>query len=248
MYYKAGGTPWRLLRSPTDLSTLFIGVSFFHTPERNSVHTSVAQVFNERGDGVVVRGGPAARQKSDRQPHLAEPYARELLGDALAVYRREHHTFPARAVLHKTSEYDDAEISGFMGAADSLGIEHLDLIWVQSSERIRLFRHGDHAVLRGTFVQLEQRRAILYTRGTIDFYRLYPGMYVPAPLGLRVAFAEYDIEYLAKEVLCLSKMNWNQSQLDGRLPITLRAAARVANVLKHVSPGGPVAPRYANYM
>jgi hypothetical protein len=63
-----------------------------------------------------------------------------------------------------------------------------------------------------------------------------------------VARAEHDVEHLAAEILALSKMNWNQSQLDGRLPITLRAAARVANVLKHVPPGAAVAPRYANYM
>ena len=248
LYYKAGGVPWRLLRSQTDLSTLFVGVSFFHTPDRHLVHTSVAQVFNERGDGVVVRGGPAARRKDDRQPHLSEDDARSLLADALAVYRREHHNFPARVVLHKTSEFDDAEVRGFEAAADDLSIEHLDLVWVQSSERLRLFRNGDHAVLRGTFVRLEDRRAALFTRGTIDFYRLYPGMYVPTPLGLRVAHAEHDVEVLSKEILGLSKMNWNQSQLDGRLPITLRAAARVANVLKHVAPGAPVGPRYANYM
>ncbi|MBV9661127.1 MAG: hypothetical protein JO337_08220 [Acidimicrobiales bacterium] len=184
---------------------------------------------------------------SDRQPHLSEEHAQALLGDALAVYR-EHHTFPARVVLHKTSEFDDAEVRGFEAAADSFGIEHLDLVWVQSSERMRLFRKGDHAVRRGTFIELEARRAVLFTRGTVDFYRLYPGMYVPVPLGLRVALAEQDLEELATEIFSLSKMNWNQSQLDGRLPITLRAAARVANVLKHVPPGGAVAPRYANYM
>ncbi|HVV37779.1 MAG TPA: hypothetical protein VHC63_14315 [Acidimicrobiales bacterium] len=248
LYYKAGGVPWRLVRAATDLSTLFVGVSFFHTPERDSVHTSVAQVFNDRGDGVVVRGGPAARRKDDRQPHLSGADAQSLLGDALAVYRRTHHNFPARVVLHKTSEFDDAEVRGFEAAIDALGIEHLDLVWVQASERIRLFRNGDNAVARGTFVQLEERRGALFTRGTIDFYRLYPGMYVPVPIGLRVAVAERSVEELAREILALSKMNWNQSQLDGRLPITLRASARVANVLKHVAIDDRVAPRYAHYM
>lgn len=248
LYYKAGGTPWRLVRDPSALSTLFVGVSFFHTPERDRVHTSVAQMFNERGDGVVVRGGPAARRKDDRQPHLSETDSQALLSDALAVYRREHHTFPARVAMHKTSEFDDAEVRGFEAAADSYGIEHLDLVWVQSSERMRLFRNGDHAVLRGTMLRIEDRRAVLFTRGTVDFYRVYPGMYVPVPIGVRVALAEHDVVYLAGEILALSKMNWNQSQLDGRLPITLRAAARVANVLKHVPPSGAVAPRYANYM
>ena len=103
-------------------------------------------------------------------------------------------------------------------------------------------------MLRGTLIQLQQDSAALFTRWTIDFYRLYPGMYVPVPIGIRVARAEHGVEKLAAEVLSLSKMNWNQSQLDGRLPITLRASAGVANVLKHVAPDGAVAPRYANYM
>ncbi|MDA8047540.1 MAG: hypothetical protein M0Z30_20295 [Actinomycetota bacterium] len=248
LYYKAGGTPWRLVRRSSDLSTLYVGVSFFHTTDRDSVHTSVAQVFNERGDGVVVRGGPAARRKDDRQPHLSEDDAYGLLSEALAVYRREHRTFPARVALHKTSEFDDAEVRGFEAAVDAFAIEHIDLVWVQSSEKLRLFRNGDHAVLRGTLVELEEQRAALFTRGTIDFYRLYPGMYVPVPLGLHVAMAEHSIFQLAEEILALSKMNWNQSQLDGRMPITLRASARVANVLKHVSAGSPVASRYASYM
>jgi hypothetical protein len=179
---------------------------------------------------------------------LSESDAEGLLGDALAVYRREHHTLPARVVLHKTSEFDDSEIRGFEAAADNRSIDHLDLVWIQSSERLRLFRNGDHAVLRGTLIQLEEQRAALFTRGTVDFYRLYPGMYVPVPIGVRVARAEPDVVQLSAEILALSKMNWNQSQLDGRLPITLRAAARVAHVLKHVPSDAAVAPRYANYM
>jgi hypothetical protein len=200
LYYKAGGTPWRLVRGSADFSTLFVGVSFFHTPERDQVHTSVAQVFNERGDGVVVRGGPAARRKDDRQPHLSEADALGLLSDALAVYRREHHNFPARIVLHKTSEFDDAEVRGFEAASNAVAIEHLDLVWVQASERLRLFSNGDNAVSRCTFLRLEERRAVLFTRGTVDFYRLYPGMYVPVPLGLRVALAEHGVDYLAAEI------------------------------------------------
>jgi hypothetical protein len=68
LYYQAGGVPWRLLRDPADYATCYVGVAFFTTPDRSKVHTSVAQVFNERGDGVVVQGGPAARSKEDRRP------------------------------------------------------------------------------------------------------------------------------------------------------------------------------------
>lgn len=249
LYYKAGGIPWRAHRPTGHLTSLFVGVSFFHSSNRNEVHTSVAQVFDERGEGVVIRGGPAAKQKEDRQPHLGRSDAEDLLGSALDTYEREHHNFPARVVLHKTSQFDDEEVSGFESAADERRIRHLEMLWiVDASEGTRLFRSGDYPVLRGTFASVSQRRHILYTRGSVDFYRVYPGMYIPTPLGIRPAVTERSAEDLAEEVLMLSKMNWNQSQLDGRLPITLRASKKVAGILKNLPDESPASGRYAMFM
>ncbi len=249
IYYKAGGNPWRMRREPTQLRSLFVGVSFFHARDRASVHTSVAQVFDERGEGVVVRGGPAARKKTDRQPHLQRHDADELLGTALDAYEREHHSFPARVVVHKTSAFDEEEVSGFEAAADARYIRHLELLWVSDDgESTRLFRSGEYPVLRGTLATIAKDRHLLYTRGAIDFYRLYPGMYIPAPLGLRPAVVESSIDELGSEVLALSKMNWNQSQMDGRLPITLRAARGVAGIMKYLDPTAKISARYASFM
>ncbi|WP_327007975.1 hypothetical protein OHA72_12265 [Dactylosporangium sp. NBC_01737] len=38
--------------------------------DNTTLETSVAQVFNQRGDGVIVRGAPATVSRHDRQPHL----------------------------------------------------------------------------------------------------------------------------------------------------------------------------------
>ena len=249
LYYKAGGVPWRVRRQSADLDSLYVGVSFFHATDHDEVHTSVAQVFDERGEGVVVRGGPAARKKTDRQPHLRRSDAEDLLGTALDTYEREHLHFPARVVLHKTSQFDDEELSGFEAAADQRHIRHLELLWiVDGSEGTRLFRNGVYPVLRGTFATITEGRHILYTRGSVDLYRLYPGMYIPTPLGIRPAMTEHSIHTLAQEILALSKMNWNQSQLDGRLPITLSASKKVARILKNLPDDFPASSRYAMYM
>jgi hypothetical protein len=53
--------------------------------------TSVAQVFNERGEGIIVKGAQAELDKNDRQPHLSRDDAKALLKNAIAVYRKEHH-------------------------------------------------------------------------------------------------------------------------------------------------------------
>ena len=95
--------PWRLPRESTDLTTCFVGVSFYKSLDKSALLTSVAQVFNERGEGVVVRGRAANISKGDRQPHLPQEHAYELLKDALARYWDVHRTFPARVVVHKSS-------------------------------------------------------------------------------------------------------------------------------------------------
>jgi hypothetical protein len=72
-------------------------------------------------------------------------------------------------------------------------------------------------------------------------------MYVPWPLLLQPC-SEVDLDNAASEVLALSKMNWNNAQLDERDPLTLRTAQRVGRILKHVPVGGSIATRYAFYM
>ena len=68
LYYKAGGTPWRMPRRDSDLSTCYVGVSFYRTTDGEELHTAVAQVFNERGNGVVVRGGTATSPRPTAAP------------------------------------------------------------------------------------------------------------------------------------------------------------------------------------
>src|SRR5205823_13645105 len=90
LYYKAGGALWRLPRTSTDLTSCFIGVSFFRSGDAQRLLTSMALVSNERGDGISVQGAPAIADKEDRQPHLARGDAADLIAAAPAAYRRAH--------------------------------------------------------------------------------------------------------------------------------------------------------------
>jgi hypothetical protein len=141
LYYKAGGVPWRLLRSASDLATCFVGISFYRTLEGDRLLTSVAQVFNERGEGVIVKGAQAEISKDDRQPHLSEEDAKALLKNAINIYRKEHRTSPARLVVHKTSKLTSKEESGFEAAAEEHQIDVVELLSMKRS-LTRLFREG----------------------------------------------------------------------------------------------------------
>lgn len=249
LYYKCGGKPWRLPRERSDRSRCFIGVSFTRADAGDHLHTSVAQVFNELGDGVIVRGALARRSGRDKQPHLAESDAADLLTNALASYREHHGSQPAEITLHKTSSFSDHERRGFLLAADTADLHSCDLIWITDSEDAFLIRGpSDYPPMRGTLFTLDDDHHALYTHGGVPYYKTYPGMYVPRPLGIRPAETQRSIESVATEVLALTKLNWNRARLDARKPITLLTAHRVGDVLRHVDPAVSPAARYAYYM
>lgn len=247
LYYKAGGIPWRLIRDPSELSSCFVGVSFYRSLEGDRLLTSVAQVFNERGEGVIVKGGDAKIDKDDRQPHLSAEDANALLKKAIQTYRKEHRTFPARVVVHKTSRMSDGETDGFRGAAQEERIDTLDLLSMRRSFS-RLFREGAYPPLRGTLLQMDESTSLLYLRGSVNFYEAYPGLYVPRPLEFAVEEANTTSRRLAEEIFSLSKLNWNNTQFDGGEPITVRAARRVGEILKCVTEDGIVQPSFRFFM
>lgn len=247
LYYKGNGLPWRLVRDPKQLKTSYIGISFYRSADGGLVHSSSAQMFDERGEGLILRGARARESKEDRRPHLVAEDAYKLLSDSLTVFRQQHGHFPARVVLHKTSVFDAEERDGFARALSERGIDYADLVFV-SKTFTRLYRIGAYPPLRGTAMRLDDRQVVLYTRGSVEFFRTYPGMYVPRPLLLRCQEMGQTLSFLTEEMLALSKMNWNNTQFDGGEPITVRAAHYVGDILKYVPDGQPIAPRYSFYM
>src|SRR5439155_12431834 len=247
IYYKAGGIPWRKPRPESEFDSCFIGVSFFHTLDRKSVQTSIAQVFNERGYGFMVRGAEVKVTKHDRQPRLNAEGMKALIDDALKRYRQDHQHLPARVVIHKSSRFSLAEIEGAEAALTDAKIEIQDFLSLAQSF-LRLYRQGYYPPLRGTVLEADDTQHFLYSRGSVNFYEEYPGMYVPRSLQVRydrIASARRD---LLRELLLLTKMNWNNTQLDSSSPITLRAARQVGTILRYVNEGDPLQHPYKFYM
>jgi hypothetical protein len=247
LYYKAGGTPWRLVRDASQFSACFVGISFFESLDRSRLTTSMAQVFNELGEGIVVRGGAASLSKDDRQPHLSGDDARKLIADALARYRDVHFNLPARIVVHKSSPFSPEEEAGTKQAIREEKIAISDFVHLTGSD-VRLYRDGVYPPLRGTFLQTSARSGVLYTKGSVPFFETYPGMYVPRPVSIKIAVGDHTPLAHAKEILALTKMNWNSTQFDGGMPLTLTAAHGVGSVLKYCGPNQRIEPRYSFYM
>ena len=248
LYYKAGATtPWRLENDPSRSLSCALGIAFYRSRDKQTLNTSLAQVFDELGNGLILRGTPVHLDKEDRVPRLSGEQANTLFKEALNEYWNALRTYPARVVVHKSSNFIEAEMDGFIQAANELRINAIDFVTVMDS-KLRLFRDGNYPPYRGTLLEFDENRQLLYTRGSNWYYKTYPGMYIPQPLELRIIRSEQSSNFLAREVLGLTKMNWNNTQFDGKYPITLSCARKVGEIMKYLEPGERPQIRYGYYM
>jgi hypothetical protein len=99
--------------------------------------------------------------------------------------------------------------------------------------------HG-YPIQRGTVIQLDDFSFLLWTHGSVldndvagtgrNYYQ--SGRGIPAPLLIRRFRGKDPIETTAKEILALTKMNWNGGELYKTLPVTLDFSKRLSRYAK----------------
>ncbi|MGY3591482.1 hypothetical protein ACVIGB_008938 [Bradyrhizobium sp. USDA 4341] len=236
LYYKGTGRiPWRRYPKEGEYAACYIGISFYREVGGQQLFTSAAQMFDERGRGFILKGRRAQTESRGRHPYMTREDAHDLIDQALAAYKQHHMNYPARIIVLKTSKFRDEEADGIIEALDAVGAELRDLVWVQELVSIKVLRDGNYPVMRGTFVELDGK-GLLYTNGSIPYYGTYPGMYDPRPLLVCPhPRSDSTVAQLADEIFSLTKINWNSTQMNQKLPIPIRAARAVGEVLKYVT-------------
>lgn len=248
LYYKGNRTvPWRLVEEKYKPRSCYVGIGFYKSRDGETISTSLAQVFDEFGHGVILRGTPVALDKNDRRPYMSEEQAYELLNNALSEYDKALMQMPARVVIHKSSQFRPCEVEGFNKALEEKVIRSRDYVSITTSD-LRLFSENNYPPKRGTLLTVSESEGLLYTRGFVDFYKTYPGMYIPSPLRIIAYENDSSLEDLCEEILGLTKMNWNNTQLDGRLPITIECAKKVGEIMKYVDGNEKPQVSYSFYM
>jgi hypothetical protein len=244
LFYKAGGIPWRADMRVDE--ACFVGVSFHHlrTQRRHVVYSSLAQAFSSDGDGFALRGESLPFDEQTNQPYLTADKARSLMQKVLDAYRGRAGRDPTRIVVHKTSVFTDYERSGIAEALASVPSVHL--LTIRSRHDFRLLRHGNYPPHRGTLCRLDDA-AYLFTVGYQREYMTYPGPHVPVPVEILGAEPD-DLDGVADDLLCLTKMNWNSARSAAGLPITLSFARKVGGIIAELAPGVTEHPSFRYYM
>jgi hypothetical protein len=246
LYFKVDGLPW----GPTGLSpaSCFVGISFFRPlGETSTLRTSVVQAFDENGDGLVLRGHKFHwdEEKQGKSPHLSEEMARKLIEMVLERYQEERKQLPQRLVVYKSSRFEPGELAGFEQALSK--VKQYDLIALSPTSDVRLVRAGQYPPLRGLAFMIGDT-FYLYTSGYIGAIGRYPHGHVPSPLQIADHVGDTTRTQLMREIMVLTKMNWNSANLAGLMPITLRFSRLVGHILREVPADEVPQPKYKYYM
>ena len=68
LYYKGNKTvPWRLKEERFKPKSCYVGIGFYRSRDGETISTSLAQVFDEFGHGVILRGTPVVIDKNDNK-------------------------------------------------------------------------------------------------------------------------------------------------------------------------------------
>jgi hypothetical protein len=231
LYYKCGGKPWKLADAREGVC--YIGPAFRFAEDRQTA-CCAAQMFLDSGDGVVFLGeyGPWYSPE-DKQFRLTEQAAENLLRGALETYEsiKTPGDPPLREIfLHSRSMISNEEFAGYTKACPA-GCKLVGIRVRKDRFGPRLFRDGKMPVLRGTFWRLSDRSAYLYGIGFKPRLATYDGWEVPAPLSITIQHGEADIEAVARDILALTKLNYNACSLGDSQPVTVGFSDAVGEIL-----------------
>lgn len=229
-FYKSGGRPWRL----ADIrdGVCYVGLVFKKVDNAKGRDNACcgAQMFLSTGEGVVFKGavGPWYSE-TDNSFHLRRDKAAELMAMVVAAYIDIHGRPPNELFIHGQIRFEAEEWSGFSSTVPAE--TKLVGVRIRRQSELKLFRHGSNPVLRGTAILVTSRMAYLWTAGFTPRLATYPGREVPNPLTVDIVKGDADIEVVLADLMALTKLNFNNAGFSDGLPVTLRFADLVGEIL-----------------
>jgi hypothetical protein len=247
--YKIGGKPWCL--SDIRDGVCYIGIAYKLLDKNNSQKTAcvAAQMFLRDGDGIVFRGETGKwYSPTSKEFHLTRQKARELIQGVIKTYADLRGKPLTEVFIHSHSSIDREEYEGFVEACPS-GV-NVVAIRVRQDYRggIRLYRIGNYPVLRGVYMMLNNRQSLLWTTGYKPRLGSYDGCETPVPLSIDLQHGNACIEDVTKDILSLTKLNFNTCKIGMAEPVTVGFSKMVGEIL--VSHRGEIkeSPNFKFYM
>jgi len=244
LYCKAGGVPWKL--ADTDPDSAFIGLTYAMRAgdEDRRFVICCSQVFDADGTGLEFIAYEARDVTfRGKNPYLSRADMRRVMARSLALYQRRHAgAVPRRVSVHKSTPFKEEEVEGCFDAWKR--VSNIELVQVQQNTPWRAVelegkgKPNRYPCQRGSFLHVTGRDAMLWTQGNLsqtlgkNYYK--EGKGIPSPLMLTRFAGHTAFGVTLRDVLGLTKMDWNNDAIYDRLPVTMGFASVLARTVKRM--------------
>ncbi|MBV6418842.1 MAG: hypothetical protein DAHOPDDO_00052 [Ignavibacteriaceae bacterium] len=238
VYYKLGKIPWKL--GDIRPKVCYLGLVFkkLETIEESGQVCSAAQMFLDSGDGSVFKGTVGKFKSENNEYHLTKPAASSLLELALNYYEKDYGGFPDELFIHGRARFTEDEWSGFQDAikARNQNIKLVGIVIKDRTEKLKIYRDVigekcNYGSLRGLAIKISDTEGYLWTRGFVPRLNTSLSKEIPNPLRIILDRGEVDLEQAMKDILALTKLNYNACIYGDGLPVTLRFSENIGKIL-----------------
>lgn len=232
LYYKVGGLPWRLGDVREDVCYLGLVYKKLENDQNNRSACCAAQMFIDSGDGMVFRGNIGDYfNPVTKEFHITKEDAINLINHSLEAFKEKlgKGKYPKEIFIHAKTYFDDEEWEGFKEAVE--GKSKIIGVRIQSTSEFKLYRDFSFCVPRGMTMKVATNKAFLWTKGFISRLQTQVGLETPNPISVEVTRGDADIIQVCKDVLALTKLNYNACIFADGQPVTLRFADSIGEVL-----------------
>ncbi len=249
VYYKLGNKPWILHDIRKEVC--YLGLIFKQLPDKSNKHSacSAAQMFLSDGDGAIFRGNIGLfKSEKEEGYHLDEQNAEILLGMALDDYYENRGCYPNELFIHGRVKFDDVEWRGFLNALENRGANsQLNGIVIKDTretpnfklklfkETIRAGQKNAYGIMRGLAWHIDETSGYLFTRGYIPRIGSTNHLEIANPLYIEIVRGNSSLSIVLKDILALTKLNYNACIYGDGLPVTLRFSDLIGNILTATS-------------
>lgn len=232
LYYKNGGLPWRLGEIREEVCYLGLVYKKLNDDPENRSACCAAQMFIDSGDGMVFRGNIGDWFNPETNEfHITKNDAIDLITHSLEAFKEKlgKGKYPKEIFIHAKTYFDDAEWEGFAEAV--YGKSSIIGVRIQSTNEFKLYRNFAFCVPRGMLMKIAEHKAFLWTKGFIPRLQTQIGLETPNPISVEITRGSASIEQVCKDVLALTKLNYNACIYADGQPVTLRFADSIGEVL-----------------
>lgn len=229
-YFKVSGRPWRLANVRSGVCYVGLVFKLDETSKDTRNACCGAQMFLDSGDGVVFRGAVGPWYSSEtREFHIPKEKAKDIAQKVVEAYTRDHGFPPSELFIHGTTRINFDEWQGFCEGVP----EQTSLVSIQirNEAHFKLYSSNKHPMVRGTYLKISPKKGYLWTKGFVPRLQTYQGREVPKPLSIEICHGDADLKQVMTDILGLTKVNFNRCDFADGVPVTLRFADRVGEIL-----------------